>query len=133
MMQATYCRRTAGQVLKSEKIAEIFSPWNSSRECWLFVSAHDDEIASNLSVMSNEGKLVITLATPIRGIGAQNYIGPDNRKAGRVAGDLMGRFLGRDGGEVVVIAGLLSMIGHEEREMGFRAVLRERYGAKLRG
>ena len=93
----------------------------------IIVSAHDDEIASNLSVMSNEGKLVITLATPIRGIGAQNYIGPDNRKAGRVAGDLMGRFLGRDGGEVVVIAGLLSMIGHEEREMGFRAVLRERY------
>jgi LmbE family N-acetylglucosaminyl deacetylase len=43
-MQAIYCRRTAGQVLKSEKIAEIFSPWNSSRECWLFVSAHDDDV-----------------------------------------------------------------------------------------
>jgi LmbE family N-acetylglucosaminyl deacetylase len=43
-MQATYCRRTAGAVLKSEKIAEIFSPWNSSRECWLFVSAHDDDV-----------------------------------------------------------------------------------------
>jgi LmbE family N-acetylglucosaminyl deacetylase len=31
-------------VLSSEKIAEIFSPWNSSRECWLFVSPHDDDI-----------------------------------------------------------------------------------------
>ncbi|MHC2302053.1 LacI family DNA-binding transcriptional regulator [Rhizobium mongolense] len=50
-----------------------------------------------------------------------------NRKAGRVAGDLMGRLLGEGGGEIVVISGMLSMIGHEEREMGFRAVLRERY------
>jgi LmbE family N-acetylglucosaminyl deacetylase len=31
-------------VLRSEKIAEIFSPWNSSRECWLFLSAHDDDV-----------------------------------------------------------------------------------------
>ena len=44
MTQATYCRRTAGQLLSSEKIAEIFAPWNSSRECWLFVSPHDDDI-----------------------------------------------------------------------------------------
>jgi LacI family transcriptional regulator len=93
----------------------------------IVVSAHDDEIASKLNAMSGEGKLVIALATPMRGVGAQTYIGPDNRKAGRVAADLMGRFLGKEGGEVVVIAGLLSMIGHEEREMGFRAALRERY------
>ncbi len=44
MTQATYCRRTAGKLLSSEKIAEIFAPWNSSRECWLFVSPHDDDI-----------------------------------------------------------------------------------------
>ena len=31
---------------------------------------------------------------------------------------------------MIVIAGLLSMIGHEEREMGFRAVLRERYSQR---
>lgn len=93
----------------------------------VIVSAHDDEIASSLKAVSDAGKLVITLATPIKGTGAPLYVGPDNRKAGRIAGDLMGRFLGRDGGEVIVIAGLLSMIGHEEREMGFRAALRERY------
>jgi len=93
----------------------------------VIVSAHDDAIASSLNALSSEGKLVVTLATPIRGVAAQTYVGPDNRKAGRVAADLMGRFLGREGGEVIVIAGLLSMIGHEEREMGFRAALRERY------
>lgn len=93
----------------------------------VIVSAHNDEIAASLGRMSASGKPVIALATDIRGIGSHRYVGPDNRKAGRIAGDLIGRLLGREGGDVVVIAGLLSMIGHEEREMGFRAVLRERY------
>ena len=39
----------------------------------------------------------------------------------------MGRFLAPEGGDIVMIAGLLSLIGNEEREMGFRSVLRERY------
>lgn len=70
---------------------------------------------------------VITFATDIPSSDRVAYVGPDNRQAGRVAGDLMGRFVGVQGGDVVMLAGLLSMIGHEQREMGFRSVLRERY------
>ena len=70
---------------------------------------------------------VVTLATDVRDCGRHAYVGPDDRRAGRVAGDLMGRFLGPTGGDIVMIAGLLSLIGNEEREMGFRSVLRERY------
>ncbi len=39
----------------------------------------------------------------------------------------MGRLLHPEGGDILIIAGLLGMIGQEEREMGFRSVLRERY------
>lgn len=70
---------------------------------------------------------VVTLATDVRDCGRHAYVGPDDRRAGRVSGDLMGRFLAPAGGDVVMIAGLLSLIGNEEREMGFRSVLRERY------
>lgn len=95
-------------------------------------SAHHDEIASALAEVAGAGKPVVTLATDIRGGGRHTYVGPDNWKAGRVAGDLVGRLLGPAGGEVIMIAGMLSMIGHEEREMGFRSVLRERYpGCRL--
>ena len=41
----------------------------------------------------------------------------------------MGRFLGREGGDIVMIAGLLSLVGQRERDAGFRQVLRERYPA----
>ena len=94
---------------------------------WSYAASHSDEIAAALREVSDGDKPVITLATDIRGGGRHTYVGPDNWKAGRVAGNLMGRLLGKDGGEVVVIAGMLSMIGHEEREMGFRSVLRERH------
>jgi LacI family transcriptional regulator len=90
-------------------------------------SAHDDAITAALAAVSDRGKPVITLASNVRGGGRHIYVGPDNRQAGRVAGELMGRLLGEPGGEVVMIAGMLSMTGHQEREIGFRAVLRERY------
>jgi len=70
---------------------------------------------------------VVTLATDISDSGRHVYVGPDDRQAGRVAGDLMGRFLGSAGGDVLMIAGLLTIAGHREREAGFRAVLEEHY------
>lgn len=93
----------------------------------VITSAQNDEIASALRDFGRQGKPVLTLATDLREANRYAYVGPDNRRAGRIAGDLMGRFLGREGGEIIVISGMLSMIGHEEREMGFRAVLRERF------
>ncbi|MFK0331920.1 LacI family DNA-binding transcriptional regulator [Rhizobium sp. NPDC090275] len=93
------------------------------------VSASDPEIAAALRDFGRSGKPVITLATDMRGTERFAYVGPDNVKAGRVAGDLMGRLLGRDGGDVLVISGMRSMLGHEEREAGFRNVLNERFPA----
>lgn len=93
----------------------------------VIVAPHGDDIAEALGTLGGNGKLIITLATDIKGIGNRTYVGPDNRKAGRIAGDLMGRFLGRTGGDVMMIAGMLSMVGHQEREEGFSAVLRQRY------
>ncbi len=93
----------------------------------IIVSPQNEAIAAAMSAFGRGEKPVITLASDIRDSGRYAYVGPDNRRAGRVAGDLMGRLLGKEGGEIVVISGMLSMIGHEEREMGFRAVLRERY------
>jgi LacI family transcriptional regulator len=70
---------------------------------------------------------VVTIATDIPDCGRHAYIGPDDLKAGRVAGDLMGRFLRPVGGKVLVIAGLLDMQGQEQRISGFRSVMAERY------
>ena len=69
---------------------------------------------------------VVTLASDILHVPRAEYIGIDNRAAGRLAGYLVSRFLGeRAIGKVALFAGSLSYRGHEEREMGFRHVLAE--------
>lgn len=70
---------------------------------------------------------VVMLADDVADSGRLAYVGPDDRRAGRVAGDLLGRLLRPDGGHTVMIAGLRSMAGHRERETGFRSVLAEFY------
>ncbi|WP_171060689.1 LacI family DNA-binding transcriptional regulator [Poseidonocella sp. HB161398] len=72
---------------------------------------------------------VVTLVTDVPASGRIAYVGPDNRQIGRVAGELMGRFLGREGGKVLVMLGLSRIQGHQDREIGFRSVLRERFPA----
>ena len=57
------------------------------------------------------------------------YVGMDNRAAGRTAGYLMGRFLCGAAGKVAILAGSTLYRSHEEREMGFRSVVRDSFPA----
>lgn len=95
----------------------------------MILSAEEDAgIAAACRAFSAKGP-VVTLATDIPDSGRIGYVGPDNRRAGRVAGDLMGRFLGPAGGEVVMIAGTLAMRGQAERVEGLGAVFAGRHPA----
>ena len=55
--------------------------------------------------------------------GVYAYVWLDNLSACRVAGDLMGRLIGRDGGDVVVVSDVQNIVALEERVVGFRAAL----------
>ncbi|MBB3226473.1 LacI family transcriptional regulator [Luteibacter sp. Sphag1AF] len=66
---------------------------------------------------------VVTLASDIPDSGRLAYVGSDNLAAGRVAGELMGRFIGREPGTVLVITGSRGFLGHAEREDGFRQTI----------
>ncbi|WP_170842199.1 LacI family DNA-binding transcriptional regulator [Pacificibacter marinus] len=70
---------------------------------------------------------VVTLVNDLPRSGRLAYVGPDNRQIGRVAGELMGRFLGPQGGKVLVMLGHHRISGHQDREMGFRSITRERF------
>lgn len=54
------------------------------------------------------------------------FIGTDTRTAGRTAGLLMGR-LCQSAGRVVIISGGQYYRSHENREMGFRAIIRKEF------
>lgn len=80
--------------------------------------------------LAQSGVRIVTLASDIQNVPRIAYIGTDNRQAGRLAGYLMGRFLGKGTtGKVALFAGSLSYHGHQEREMGFRQILHEEFPA----
>lgn len=114
-------RLTAAQIARVGEVA-------ARHDAAILCIAHDDRLAVGLAGLVAAGRPVVTLATEIRCPGAL-YVGPDNRASGRVAGDLVGRLLGGAGGEIMVIAGHLSMLGHAERVAGFDEVLAARYPA----
>lgn len=70
---------------------------------------------------------VITLLTDISSLPHQGYIGTDNRLAGRLAGHMIGKFLPKLAAKVAIFKGSASYRGHEEREMGFRSIIRETF------
>jgi LacI family transcriptional regulator len=70
---------------------------------------------------------VVTLISDLSSSRRMGYVGLDNRAGGRTAGYLMGRFLSGLSGTVLMLAGSPRLRDHEEREMGFRRVLSERF------
>jgi LacI family transcriptional regulator len=101
---------------------------STTHDALIIISPDDPRLSDALKTISARIPIV-TLVTDLPNSGRIAYIGPDNRQTGRVAGELMGRFLGSNGGEVLVVLGMHHIIGHEERESGFRSVLRERFPA----
>lgn len=72
---------------------------------------------------------VVTMADDLPARGRAAFVGPDNRQAGRVAGDLMGYLIGRGGGDALVLIGRFDMPGHGARSDGFIQVLADRHPA----
>ncbi len=81
-----------------------------------------------IRTLTAAGTPVVTIASDIQNVPRIAYVGVDNRQAGRLAGYLLGRLLGnRSGAKVALFAGSFSYRGHEEREMGFRHILRDEF------
>ncbi len=72
------------------------------------------------------GTPVVTLMSDLGGSSQSTYVGTNNRAAGRTAGFLMGRFCNGSGQVAVLWGGELYRC-HEEREIGFRSVLRSEF------
>ena len=106
--------------------AEMLRKIAASQDALIVVLPDHQLITTTVQAIAAELP-VVTMVSDLPQSGRMAYVGLDNRAAGRTAGELMGRFVGSHGGDIVVVSGLQSFIGQGEREMGFRAVLAERH------
>ena len=70
---------------------------------------------------------VVIFDTDINWASKPTYVGSDNRRAGRIAGEYIARILGGNG-KVAVIRGILGVTTHEDRVAGFRDAIRDAPG-----
>ena len=85
-------------------------------------------IIDELKRLRQGGKRITALVSDLDLSARSAYLGIDNRAAGNVAAYLMGRHLeGRPGAEVAVVVGSFSYRCHEDREIGFRSIMRQQF------
>jgi LacI family transcriptional regulator len=94
----------------------------------IILKASDEPaIADAVDRVTALGVPVVTLVTDLPRSRRLAYVGMDNRAAGRTAAFLLGRILGDRRGAIIAHVGSHNFQGEEEREIGFRALLRERF------
>jgi LacI family transcriptional regulator len=92
-----------------------------------FMAIEHPLVRETVAQLGSAGMPLVTLISDMAGPGRLAYFGLDNRAAGRTAGELLGRFIGRRPAKVAMIAGSLSYRAHGEREMGFLDIVQEMY------
>ncbi|WP_233885119.1 LacI family DNA-binding transcriptional regulator [Paraburkholderia flagellata] len=122
------CQLTFFDDLEPKSLARVIERAAQKADAMIVVAYEHPVVVDALSRVARKMPLV-TIASDLPDTGRLAYVGIDNRCAGRTAGELMGRFLGDTGGQVMVIAGLRTYLGHEERDGAFRSVLRSRFPA----
>jgi LacI family transcriptional regulator len=85
------------------------------------------EISHAIAELQQRGIPVITIFTDIPRSGRIAYAGLDNRTAGATAAYLIGQWLARPEGNVLVTMSNERFKGEEEREISFREELRRRF------
>lgn len=94
-----------------------------------FIALNHPLVREAMRAATARGQPLVTLVSDIPDAPRLGYVGIDNGQAGRLAGQITGRFLGRRArrGMVAFFAGTLAYRGHQEREMGFRQILAEEF------
>lgn len=92
------------------------------------VSKNIEPVKSVLKELRDAGKHVVALVSDLDATVRNAYVGIDNRAAGQLAAFLLGRCLERAGeAKVAVVVGYFSFLCQEDREIGFRSLLRQRF------
>ena len=77
--------------------------------------------------LTEAGIRVVTIASDLPGTSRSAYVGVDNFAAGRTAGLVMGLMIGGARRSVGLFLGSRAFHGHQERERGFRSLMKERF------
>ncbi|MGL5011699.1 MAG: LacI family DNA-binding transcriptional regulator [Paracoccaceae bacterium] len=92
------------------------------------IMAHETpDVRDLITHLKEEGTAVVSLITDQPQAPRDHFVGIDNEAAGRTAGVLLGRFVGRSGGKVAVVVSSMLARDMVERRLGFDQIMAERF------
>ena len=111
-----------------EETVELLRTVGRDSDGLAIVSKNIEPVKSALKELQGAGKSVVAFVSDLETTVRDAYVGIDNRAAGQLAAFLLGRCLERAGeAKVAVVAGYFSYLCQEDREIGFRSLLRQRF------
>jgi LacI family transcriptional regulator len=112
----------------AEQTAAILDDVRRRGSNGVFLKAPDvADVRAAVGRLVKAGIPVVTLVTDLPDTGRQAYVGIDNRAAGETAAYLLGEWLRAGPSRILVTISSNRFRGEDEREIGFRRALRERY------
>jgi LacI family transcriptional regulator len=107
---------------------ELIRTLGQQSDAFALLGKNSERVKAALLHLRALGIPVIALVSDLDANVRSTYIGADNRAAGRLAGFIFGRCLERESDvEVALVACNLSYRCWEDREIGFRSLLRRRF------
>ncbi len=77
--------------------------------------------------LKDRGVSIVGIISDLPNSDIDQFVGINNMAAGRTAGLLLGRFLGPQPAEILVLAGSMQARDHVERRQGFDAIMTEKF------
>ena len=115
--------------IPSKRVAGLIAA-QSDADGLIVIAKNSAEIVDAAALFREQGKAIVTSHTDLDLAARHAYVGIDNRAAGQTVGFLMGRHMPADApANLAVVVEAMNYRCHEEREMGFRSVLRQRFPA----
>jgi len=111
-----------------EETLELIGTLRHQSDVFALVSKNTERVKAALLEFRSQGIPVIALVSDLDASVRTTYIGGDNRAAGQLAGFIFGRSLERElGVQVAVVSCNLAYRCWEDREIGFRSLLEQRF------
>ena len=114
-------------VFEPQRLADLLRGLKDACDTAVVMGLDHPQVQAAIDSLVEHGCGVITLVSDVPRSRRHAYVGIDNVAAGRTAATLVGRLVGRQEGEVGVIAGSLSLRDHAERNLGFNQVMSSEY------
>lgn len=119
-------RKSLHESIDGNSLSNLIKEVSNNTHGLILICPERPTVSATIDQVISQGTPVVCLTTDLPDTLRLGYVGINQVSAGCTAASIMGRFIGDREGDVVLVGGA-PFRNQEEREMGFRRVIREEF------